>query len=136
MEMAHDENSLSIGEVADKAGVSRRTVRYYVQRQLIDPPNGLGRGSAYSSKHLEQIARIVRLQREGLPLEQIQEALTSGVEPAQPVSRYGPPALVMRIPIAPGIRLELDAHESVPTPAMLDELAAACEQILKRNKPL
>lgn len=133
--MANDDNALSIGEVADKAGVSRRTVRYYVQRHLIDPPDGLGRGSAYSAKHLEQIARIVRLQREGLALEQIQDALTSGVEPAPQVSRYGAPALVMRVPIAPGIRLELDAHESVPTPAVLDELASACEQILKRNKP-
>jgi hypothetical protein len=39
----------SIGELADATGVSRRTVRFYVQRGLIDPPVGLGRASHYTA---------------------------------------------------------------------------------------
>ncbi|MEI6234884.1 MAG: MerR family transcriptional regulator [Planctomycetota bacterium] len=124
---------MSIGDVADRSGLSRRTVRYYVQRELIDPPDGLGRGSAYSAKHLDQIARIVRLQREGMPLEKIQDVLANGGEPPVKAPRHGAPNLVMRIPIAPGIRIEIDCSEAVPTPDELDKLAAACGKILKRN---
>lgn len=133
MENGTDNSSLSIGEVAERAGISRRTVRYYVQRNLIDPPEGRGRGSAYSEKHLEQIARIVRLQREGLALENIQRAVENGTEPETPRAPQRSAMLVMRVSIAPGIRLELDAGETLPEPDVLDELAAACERILRRN---
>ena len=37
----------SIGAIAEKTGISRRTVRYYVQLGLIEPPVGKGRGSYY-----------------------------------------------------------------------------------------
>ena len=32
----------AIGELADLGGISRRTVRYYVQEGLLPPPRGLG----------------------------------------------------------------------------------------------
>ena len=131
MENGVEQSSLSIGEVAERAGVSRRTIRYYVQRNLIDPPDGRGRGSAYGPRHLEQIARIIRLQREGLALDDIPDV--DDDETPVRISPHGQPALVVRVPIAPGMRLELDAGVSVPEPRVLDELAAACEKILKKN---
>ncbi len=131
-EFVGNEAFYSIGELADKAGVSRRTVRYYVQRGLVDPPEGLGRGSAYAEKHVEQIQRVLRLQREGMDLETIQ----SVPEDALPVrvSPHGAPELVMRIPIGEGVRLELDAGSSPPTPETLDKLAEACARILRSKK--
>jgi DNA-binding transcriptional MerR regulator len=35
----------AIGDLAELAGVSRRTIRYYVQEGLVPAPLGLGRGS-------------------------------------------------------------------------------------------
>ena len=67
-----DEHRYSIGQLADQANVSRRTVHFYVQQELIDPPEGRGRGSFYTARHLEQLQRVLKLQREGLPLRQIQ----------------------------------------------------------------
>ena len=132
METGRENDMLSIGEAADRAGVSRRTVRYYVQRGLIDPPDGLGRGSTYSSRHLDQIARVVRLQREGMALEDIQDVLEGRAEPPVKAPHFGAPEVVVRVPIAPGIKLELECGESIPTPDELDKIAAACAKILKR----
>ena len=118
----------SIGELADLIGVSRRTVRYYVQLKLIEPPTGLGRGSAYTGKHAEQIQRVLRLQREGLSLQAIQQ-LPPGQEPA-PMPTCGMPTMVLRIPVVKGIRLEVDVGSSLPSPQAIDALAKACSNIL------
>ncbi|HYE85639.1 MAG TPA: MerR family transcriptional regulator [Vicinamibacterales bacterium] len=162
MDMTND-SLLSIGELADRTGVSRRTVRFYVQRGLIAPPVGRGRGSGYTAQHLEQIARVLRLQREGLPLETIAQ-LPAGSElavaAAPPTAlneqttqnpediktqrteeRLSPPtrtvvnpSVVLRVPLGPGIRLEIDGDLRLPSPAVLDQLAAACREILARGE--
>lgn len=55
----------SIAELAQRAGVSRRTVRFYVQRGLIPPPYGRGRGRHYGDEHLEALLRVRALKAEG-----------------------------------------------------------------------
>ncbi len=40
---------LSIGELAQRAGVTRRTIRYYVEIGLLQPPDGSGQGSGLRS---------------------------------------------------------------------------------------
>jgi hypothetical protein len=62
---------LSIDELAAVTGVSRRTVHYYVQRQLIDPPLGRGRGRHYDRRHALQILKVRDLQRRGVVLSDI-----------------------------------------------------------------
>jgi DNA-binding transcriptional MerR regulator len=44
-------------QLAFKAGIPLRTVRYYVQEKLIDPPLGRGPGAHYDDRHLHQIQR-------------------------------------------------------------------------------
>ena len=65
----------SIGELADLAGVSRRTIRYYVQRGLVPPPLGAGRGHYYTGEHLQRLLSIKLLQDRGLSLEEIERQL-------------------------------------------------------------
>ena len=110
---------MSIGELADKSGVSRRTVRFYVQKGLIDPPIGKGRSSGYSARHLEQIQRVRTFQREGLELDQIQE-LPEDAAPPEPFV----PELLMRIPLTPGFNLEMDARRGVPSKEVIEKIAA------------
>src|SRR5690242_6511972 len=62
-------------DLARAAGVSPRTVRYYVQRQLLPPPVFRGRDTAYSTDHLVRLRAIKRLQDRHLPLDVIQAEL-------------------------------------------------------------
>jgi len=78
---------LSIGELADEAGVTRRVVRFYVQRELIPPPEGKGRGSHYSTEHLQLIRRIQKMQAVGHSLDEIKTLLESPV-PVLPSSQF------------------------------------------------
>ncbi|AKF10900.1 hypothetical protein DB32_008049 [Sandaracinus amylolyticus] len=69
--MLDDEAIYGIDELADRAGVSRRTVRYYVQRGLLEAPTGVGRGKHYTEAHLARLVRIRELQEEGVALADI-----------------------------------------------------------------
>lgn len=80
--------SFGIAELAERGGVSRRTVRYYVQRGLLPPPTGVGRGKHYTEEHLGALLRVKDLQAEGVPLAEIASRL-SGEAP----SPASPPAI-------------------------------------------
>ena len=76
------ERTYSIGSLADAAGVSRRTVRFYVQRDLLPPPEGLGRGALYTDEHLARLLQIKAWQEEGVPLDEIHGRLRRRPSPA------------------------------------------------------
>jgi DNA-binding transcriptional MerR regulator len=69
------ERTYSIGTLAEAAGVSRRTVRFYVQRDLLPPPDGLGRGAHYGDEHLARLLQVKAWQEEGVPLDEIRVRL-------------------------------------------------------------
>jgi len=79
----------TIEELCELSGFSRRTVRYYVQQGLLDPPAGRGRGGFYFDSHLEQLLAIKGHQERGLKLSEIQkltaEAPSPKLEPAREV---------------------------------------------------
>ncbi len=58
-------------ELADAAGTSPRTVRYYVQRGLLDAPSFRGKDTEYGEKHLAALRAIFALQQAYLPLDEI-----------------------------------------------------------------
>jgi len=60
-----------ISELAQMAGVTKRTVHYYIGRGLLPPPDGAGVGSLYSEEHLVKLHLIKKLQRLYLPLDKI-----------------------------------------------------------------
>jgi DNA-binding transcriptional MerR regulator len=127
--MTGDPKLLSIGELAERTGVSRRTVRFYVQKGLIAPPEGRGRGSGYTEAHVEQVLRVRQLQREGLVLDTIRQL--DEPEAARPAKTSALPAVtVCRITLADGVRLELDSQRIPPDPRVLAALAEACNRIL------
>src|SRR6266849_5215767 len=66
-----DERCYGIKELAELGGVTRRTVRYYVQRGLLPTPLGTGRGPHYTAAHLERLIHIRTLQETGVPLAEI-----------------------------------------------------------------
>lgn len=62
-----------VSELADKAGVTKRTIHYYISKGLLLPPEGSGVNSLYNDEHLERIFLIKKLQAEYMPLNKIRE---------------------------------------------------------------
>jgi DNA-binding transcriptional MerR regulator len=119
----------AIGDLATLAGVSRRTVRYYVQEGLLPPPLGVGRGNHYAPEHLEQLLRVKALQESGHTLDDIRLALTEKPRPlaAQPLrDEVAARSLWRRITLMPGVELHVASTLRLPTPAQLRELAEWC----------
>src|SRR5213082_3307618 len=59
-----EEPMLQIGEVADRTGVTQRTLRFYEERGLLKPPSRLDGGfRLYSEDDVQRVEQIKRLQR-------------------------------------------------------------------------
>ena len=65
----------AIGELADLAGVTRRTIRYYVSIGLLPSPEQAGPRTRYTEGHLQRLRLIRHLQRQHLPLAEIGERI-------------------------------------------------------------
>ena len=62
-----------LSELADAAGVTPRTVRYYIAQGLLSSPGRLGAGTRYGREHLDRLHRIRDLQDQGLSLAEIRD---------------------------------------------------------------
>ncbi|RQD77390.1 MAG: MerR family transcriptional regulator [Candidatus Syntrophonatronum acetioxidans] len=65
-----------IGELAQKAKVTKRTIHYYISKGLLPPAKGAGVNSYYTDEHLYRTLLIKRFQDKYLPLEKIKEIIT------------------------------------------------------------
>jgi DNA-binding transcriptional MerR regulator len=70
-----DDERYSLTELADLAGVTPRTVRYYLAQGLLPAVGQTGPGSKYDAGHLARLRVIRRLQAEHLPLAEIRRRL-------------------------------------------------------------
>ena len=64
-----------LAELAAAAGVTPRTVRYYVQRGLLPAPPFKGPDTVYGEEHLRRLKAIRVLQARFMPLDAIQVEL-------------------------------------------------------------
>lgn len=67
----------NLTELADLAGVTPRTVRYYLSQGLLPAVGTAGPGAKYDDGHLARLRLIRRLQREHQPLAEIRRNLES-----------------------------------------------------------
>ena len=70
-----EENRYRIGELAEKAEVTKRTIHYYLSRGLLPSSRGAGVGTYYSDEHLYRILLIKRYQENYLPLDEIKRKI-------------------------------------------------------------
>jgi DNA-binding transcriptional MerR regulator len=60
---SHDHAYLQIGEVAERTGVTQRTLRFYEEKGLLKPPSRLEGGfRLYSEEDVRRVEQIKRLQ--------------------------------------------------------------------------
>jgi hypothetical protein len=65
--------TLTAEKLAFRAGVPLRTVRFYLQEKLVDPPLGRGRGAHFTEHHLAQLQQARALHNAGFALDAIRE---------------------------------------------------------------
>lgn len=91
-----DEPYLQIGEVADRTGVTQRTLRFYEERGLLKPPSRMDGGfRLYSENDVSRVEQIKRMQsllgltlaeiKDMVEAEEVREELNATYRPDRPV---------------------------------------------------
>lgn len=73
--MDHNDTSLTIEELADRAKTPVRTVRYYIAERMLPGPGARGKGATYTEEHLLRLRLIRRLAERHAPLAEIREVM-------------------------------------------------------------
>lgn len=148
--MEHD--TYRLPELADAAGVTPRTVRYYIAQGLLPSPGRLGAGTRYGAEHLDRLHLIRRLQDQGLSLAEIRDRLgpaptpmlaDAGWAPLEPrMARLqassiapmapAPPPMDRstweRIALTPDLELHVRRPHDGPTRRLVDEIRSLVER--------
>ena|SRR2546429_4472396 len=75
-------DELTFAELAAKAGLPGRTIRFYIAKGLLPGPVKAGRGATYGKEHLETLRSIKASQSKGLTLSEIARRV-SGESPRE-----------------------------------------------------
>lgn len=113
----------SIDELATLAGVTPRTVRFYIAEGLLDRPVGEKRGAYYVQRHLDRLLLVRRWCDAGLSLERIRELLAGAPEDPPPRAvRPGTVEVWSRVTLADGLELQIEPGRAGLTPEQVREL--------------
>jgi DNA-binding transcriptional MerR regulator len=119
-----DDTQYTLFELEAATGVPARTIRYYIQRELVARPEGK-RGAYYSAKHVEQLLRIRRWSEDGLSLERIARLLSSDAAPPKLAPEPGTIAVRTHVHLRAGIELVISPDEIGLDQAELRQLIRA-----------
>jgi len=114
---------LSIETLASLAGVTARTIRFYIAEGVLERPVGEKRGAHYLQRHLDQLLLIRRWSEAGLSLERIRE-LAQGA-PEDPPRRAAAPGSVevwSRMTLVDGLELHVEPSRAGLAPEQLRAL--------------
>lgn len=73
----HGDRKLRIGELADKSGVTKRTIDYYTNFGLLKAERSPSNYRYYDETAIERIAYIEQAKKDGLSLEEIKREATN-----------------------------------------------------------
>jgi DNA-binding transcriptional MerR regulator len=71
-------DEMTIGELAERTGMTVRNIRAHQTRGLLPPPMVRGRTGYYNEEHVARVALTREMQADGLNLEAIRRVLESG----------------------------------------------------------
>lgn len=135
-----EQTTYTLDELAPLAGLNPRTVRYYIQLGLVDPPVGQTRAAHYTWQHLGRLLEIRKLTEQGFSLERVRELLREGDAPpaAARARRPGDVEVKSHLHLADGLELVIEPGRARLTPEQLRQFArevlAAHARILKEQE--
>lgn len=126
-DLMETKKKFSLEELSELTGISRRTIRFYIQRGLMSGPEGEKRGAFYTTEHLEDLLRIKRATEKHVPLNEIRKADT---EEERPALQVGSVTVCTHICLGVGLTLVVDHKSSELSGEKFKEFAEAlCEFI-------
>jgi DNA-binding transcriptional MerR regulator len=130
--MKNTDRTFTLDELAALVDINTRTIRFYIQKGLVDRPEGLAKGSFYTHRHLEQLLAIRKWKDAGLSLERIQELIGEesadlSAQPIPPPRRKRPGAIEVwsHIHIADGVEVHIEPQRSGLSPEQVRRLSRA-----------
>jgi len=119
----------TLDDLCTLSDTSKRTVRYYMQIGLVDPPIGSTRAAHYLHTHLDQLLTIRKLSSAGVSLERIRDVLCGEPPPLPPRQRQpGSVEVRSHLFIANGVELEINPEDAGLTPEQVRTLVRAVMQ--------
>lgn len=126
-----EKETFTFNELCSLAELPVRTVRFYMQKGLISPPEGSRRGAYYTKRHLDELLAIRTWQRAGLSLERIRELIHEGVAPGEiPPPRGRRPGDVevwSKLYIREGLEIHLEPALAGMSPEQVQEF---CRRVM------
>jgi DNA-binding transcriptional MerR regulator len=140
--MKNKNKKFTIDEICALVEMNKRTVRYYIQKGLVDRPEGIGKGAFYSHMHLEQLLSIRKWKAAGLSLERIQDILTgekngyySGKPVPPPLSKkQGTVEVWSHLYVQDGIELHVEPKRAGLTPDQVRVMFREMMNLYKKIK--
>lgn len=121
-----DVKKFSLDDLCTLSDTSKRTVRYYMQIGLVNPPIGSTKAAHYLHQHLDQLLTIRKLSDAGVSLERIREVLSGEVPPLPPRQRHpGSVEVRSHLFIADGVELEISPEQAGLSPEQVRTLVRA-----------
>lgn len=138
MTMNEDEKTYTLDELSTVTGITKRNVRYYMQKGLVDRPKGTGKGSYYTQAHLAQLQETRKWKQAGLSLNRIHDivrgVVKSNQKPLPPVRRgqSGTFEVWNRSTIVEGVELHIDPVRSglsrEQAKALIEKVTRLCSE--------
>ena len=122
-----EKTKYTIEQLGELTGFTRRTIRYYVQEGLIDPPAGRGRGGFYYDSHVQQLLRIKSFQERGIGIT----AMVSLMKNEAPEPVLPSREVMIRYEILPGIEINISREMEIKEPKKVLEIIRIAKSIVK-----
>lgn len=125
------DSHFSIEQLAQLSGLSPRTIRFYIQMELVARPNGNKRGAWYDERHLQTLLRIKHLCEQGLSLDAVRTALTRDSKAEDPKvvdKRRSSITTRTHIELHSGIELVIDPIRAPMSPKALRRFAVLVDK--------
>ncbi len=89
------QDEFTIQDLCNQTGLPRRTIHFYIQQEILPPPQGSGLGAYYLAEHLVRLKLIPILRKQGLKLDDIRQKYqaSSSAELETLLSETQPPVL-------------------------------------------
>ena len=109
-----------------------RTIRFYIQKGMVDRPDGARKTAVYGQRHVEQLLQIKKWQSAGLSLDRIQQILNQETAelPPEPQPEAGSIRLTSKIHLSPGVELEIDPDKARLTTEKIRDFASQIAAML------
>lgn len=131
----------SIDELATLAGVTARTVRYYIAEGLVERPEGEKRGAHYLRRHLEQLLLIRRWTDAGMSLDRVRELIAGAPEdPARKRVQPGSVEVWSRLTVVDGLEVHVEPGRAGLAPeqvrALVRDITTLYRSVLTNSTPV